>query len=223
MNYKGKYTRIFQTVWIIGIWYILNVLFSFQWKNSINFIWSKLGFIDSYMIDCFLAVVAVLFVLTTGTQPFLWSKNQSRTVFDKYPESKRRALRFYIAIICIYLLISVIRRKPDIEFFSYTINNYYTYTQIPYYLIIALALVLFGCGLAYRAFSEETKLNFAVCCLIISFLVSPFFLIYTHSVEIFILQFLLQFTTLIVFCFYPSIWLAVIYETVMMYISFIFK
>ena len=131
MNYKGKYTRIFQTVWIIGIWYILNVLFSFQWKNSINFIWSKLGFIDSYMIDCFLAVVAVLFVLTTGTQPFLWSKNQSRTVFDKYPESKRRALRFYIAIICIYLLISVIRIKPDIEFFSYIINNYYTYTQIP--------------------------------------------------------------------------------------------
>lgn len=218
----NKYQLLFQTFWVLAVWYAINVIFHFEWTSAFSALWNKLNFFDSYMIDSFLTVIASLLVFLTGTQPFLWSKQRSKIVVNDFAGNKKKALIFYAVIIIIYFSVLLIITKPDLEFLSHTINNYYTYTQIPYYLSIALASVLFDCGLAYRAFAEETKIHFVVYSLIISLSVSLFFLLYTYSVRIFILQFLLQLSTLIVFNFYPSIWLAISYETVMMYLSFIF-
>jgi hypothetical protein len=219
MNRK-KYQLLLQTAWILIVWYTLNTLFYFTWNSDISLFWSKLGFVDSYMTDCFLAAIVILMVLSTGIQPFFWVEAERTRIKTS---TLKNAVILCSVTILVFFIFLLIKLQPSKAFFLETIRNCYTYTQVFYYLLISFSLVLFCCGLAFRAFTEETKLNFVVCCLIISSLVSPFFLIHTHSIEIFILQFLLQFTTLIVFCFYPSIWLAVSYETVMMYISFIFK
>lgn len=220
-NQKKKYLVLL--FFITMFWYILNVLFSYSWTEDVSVLLNAFGLSDSTCSELFLALWMILIVLFTGTEPFLWSKIKCYETKKDYSFAGKKGFLSYGIIVFTYFFVLAIKFRALNNSFESIFRKNDLFIQLPCYWIVALSLVLFSCGLAYRAFIEETKLHTAVCCLIISFLVSPFFLIYTHSVEIFIFQFFLQFTTLIVFSLYPSIWIAVSYETVMMYISFVFK
>ena len=223
MKNTKKYYLFFQIIWIAFFWFILHCLFFFSFLEEISALWQKLGFSDSYMMDCYEAIMLILLVLLTGSQPFLWAKERCMIIRENCPDNKKKAFMLYSIVGVIYLLILLVTSsvKPEILLI---LKNYFTYTQILYYLIIAISLVLFCCGLSYRAFAEEMNLKSAVISyFIISLVILLCFLLYTGDVTTSIFQFVLQFLTLVIFNIYPSIKMSVLFEAAIMYMFHIFS